>query len=215
MLESPWLVVRIILAQALLWAHAGSEWGQVAVAKSHLRSPHPEEVTAPNLDPLQPLLSPGSPHREAQVPGTHCTKDAQVPIDLGLDSWNRPTPSDWSWGMVRLRGNKWLENRGCRFPLRCPLTLCLAFSHPQVLADIDSTRKLQTIVPYEHRYKSPQQNASTIQIYVKNTRLVSHMKINHIDRIKEKTNRIISISAEKPSIWQNIRPFPDLKTTTT
>lgn len=87
--------------------------------------------------------------------------------------------------------------QGRRLPSRCPLTLGLAFSHPQVSADTDTTRKLQTNVPHEHCYKHPQKNASTIETSVKNTRLVSLMKISHMDRIKEKNNRIISIRAEK------------------
>lgn len=174
-------------------------WGHVAVANPHPRSAGPHKVTAPNSDPLQTLLWPWNLHREAQVLGTHCTCPSPplYPLGSGLDSWNWCTPAGGSYGMALLWSNKWLESRGCRLPPRCPLTLGLAFSHPQVSADIDATRKLQTNVPHEHCYKHPQKNASTIETSVKNTRLVSLMKINHMDRIKEKNNRIISIRAEK------------------
>lgn len=101
-------------------------WGQVAVANPHPRSPGPEKVTTPNLDPLQTLLWPWKLHREAQVPGTHYTKCPGPPFCLlcsGLDSWNWCTPTGWKYKMALLWGNKWLESRDCRLPPRHPLTL--------------------------------------------------------------------------------------------
>lgn len=54
-------------------------------------------------------------------------------------------------------------------------------------------------MPHEHRCKNPQQSASTIEIYTKNTRLVSHLKIRQHNSTsgqnKEKNNKIISINA--------------------
>ena len=79
--------------------------------------------------------------------------------------------------------------------------------------DKDITKKLHTTIPYEYRYKSPQQKTSKVNpaiyekdyipcltgIYPRNARLVQPIKINvihHINGIKDKPHMIISIDGE-------------------
>ena len=76
----------------------------------------------------------------------------------------------------------------------------------------DITRKLQTSISYEHRYKIPQQNSSKLNptmyknkytprpngIYSRYAMMVQHLKIkHHHPGLKKKSHIIVSINAEK------------------